>query len=134
MRSPDTSASRPAVEFEADLGRQVLRIRFRGAVTAEDMLVPVDGMRELLGKLGPGFSLLTDLSELQEMEIDTAGEIARMMDLCLESGLKQVVRVIPDPAKDIGFRLLSLTHYRGRVPVTTCETLAEAERILSEAG
>jgi hypothetical protein len=134
MQSLNTPASRPAVDVEADLSRKILRVHFRGVVTAEDMHAPLDGVRELVGKLGPGFSLLTDLSELQEMEIDTVRDLARMMDLCLESGLKQVVRVIPDPSKDIGFHLLSITHYRGRVPVATCETRAEAERILSAAG
>jgi hypothetical protein len=41
-----------------------------------------------------------------------------------------VVRVIPDPHKDIGLNILSLFHYRRGVRIVTCETLEEAMRAL----
>jgi hypothetical protein len=42
-----------------------------------------------------------------------------------------VVRVIPDPQKDIGLNILSLFHYRRRVRIVTCKTLAEAMKALA---
>jgi hypothetical protein len=42
-----------------------------------------------------------------------------------------VVRVIPDPQKDIGLNILSLFHYRKRVRIVTCETLDEARKVLA---
>ena len=41
-----------------------------------------------------------------------------------------VVRVIPDPYKDIGLNIVSLFHYPRRVRIVTCETLEEAMRAL----
>jgi hypothetical protein len=41
-----------------------------------------------------------------------------------------VVRIIPDPSKDIGLNILSIVHYRGTVQVITCETALEAWRVL----
>jgi hypothetical protein len=42
-----------------------------------------------------------------------------------------VVRVIPDPTKDIGLNILSVFHYRHRVRVVTCQTMEEAARLLA---
>jgi hypothetical protein len=53
------------------------------------------------------------------------------MDLCNKHGIEMVVRVIPDPQKDIGLNILSLFHYRRRVRIVTCKTLAEAMRALA---
>jgi hypothetical protein len=41
-----------------------------------------------------------------------------------------VVRVIPDPRRDIGLKIMSAFHYRGDVKIVTCETLAQADEIL----
>jgi hypothetical protein len=46
--------------------------------------------------------------------------------------VETVVRVIPDPHKDIGLNIMSLFHYRRRVRIITCETLAEALRSLAD--
>lgn len=131
MATPDSAAAKAPVHVTADSARRRLWISFHGKVTAADVHAALKHVQESIAQLGCEFSVLTDLSELQEMSIDAARDITRVMDLCLEAGVKQIVRVIPDPAKDIGFHLLSMTHYRGRVPIATCENLAEAERVLS---
>jgi len=53
------------------------------------------------------------------------------MDLLNKQGVSTVVRVIPDPRKDIGFNILSLFHYRPDVQIVTCETLEEAMKVLA---
>ena len=122
--------SKPPIRVELEPARRLLRIHFQGNVAAADMRIAVEQLHVTLAELGPGFMLLTDLSDLEEMSIDSVRDLTRFMDLCLKAGVKQIVRVIPDPSKDIGFHLLSMTHYRGRVPIAMCETLAEAERVL----
>ncbi len=131
MLTPPSSPP-PTVTIEVDVGQPVVRIYFRGKVTAASMRGHADALQAVVSKLGSGFTLVTDLSDLREMEIDTIGEITRVMDLCLTAGVKKIVRVIPDPSKDIGFHLLSMTHYRGRVPIVIHATAAEAERELSK--
>jgi len=61
-------------------------------------------------------------------EMDTACEkhLRKAMDLCNDRGVKQVVRVIPDPSRDIGLNILSVFHYRRGVRIVTCETMDEA--------
>jgi hypothetical protein len=51
--------------------------------------------------------------------------------LCDQKGVALVVRVVPDPTKDIGFNILSLFHYPHRPPAVTCKTMVEAARLLS---
>jgi hypothetical protein len=41
-----------------------------------------------------------------------------------------VVRVIPDPHRDIGLQIMSIFHYGGDVQIVTCETLVQAEELL----
>ena len=64
------------------------------------------------------------------MDVACAPHIEKAMDLCNEKGASIVVRVIPDPTRDIGLQIMSVFHYDGRVRIVTCTTLAEAEEIL----
>jgi hypothetical protein len=43
-----------------------------------------------------------------------------------------VIRIIPDPGKDIALNILSQFHYARELPVTTVETLVEALDRLTE--
>jgi hypothetical protein len=44
------------------------------------------------------------------------------------------VRVIPDPHRDIGLKIMSIFHYAGDVQIITCQSLAEAEEILGSTS
>jgi hypothetical protein len=57
--------------------------------------------------------------------------IRRIMDLCNQRGVAMVVRVIPDPQKDIGLNIMSLFHYKRQVRIVTCQNLAQAQRALA---
>jgi hypothetical protein len=131
MPSPALPRAKLPVEFQPDVERKLLQLRFRGHVAGKDMAPELDRLAPMFLQLGTGFSLVTDLTELDNMDLDCVPHVTRMMDLCLRAGVRQVVRVIPDPGKDIGFKLLSMTHYRRKVPVVTCETRAEAERAIA---
>jgi hypothetical protein len=128
-----SSAAPAAIAHETDGERNILRIYFRGVVTAGELHARIDELCGAIGSMRNGFLLLTDLCELLEMEIDTVRDLTRIMDASLATGVKQIVRVIPDPRKDIGFHLLSMTHYRGRVPITICDTREEGERVLQSS-
>ena len=64
------------------------------------------------------------------MDVACAPFIEKAMDLCNEKGASIVVRVIPDPHRDIGLQIMSYFHYSGEVQIITCETLDQAEDIL----
>jgi len=53
------------------------------------------------------------------------------MELADKSGVGLLVRVIPDPTKDIGLDILTLFHYRNLPRMITCENMSEAAEKLS---
>jgi hypothetical protein len=76
--------------------------------------------------LGADFVLLTDLSEVEEFEFACVSEIASLMEWIVEAGVGEVVRVVPDPRRDIGFAILSAFHYPTILPVRIFTELEEA--------
>ena len=117
---------------EIDAGKKLLRITFSGNVAVQEARRCLEQAESLLPGLVPGFRLLTDLSGLEAMDVACAPYVERLMDVCNQLGVDTVVRVIPDPHKDIGLSIMSLFHYRRRVRIVTCETLAEAEKVLGQ--
>lgn len=111
--------------------KQLLHLSFLGQVRAEDLILRHDDVVALMTDLQPGFRLLTDLDRLESMTADCASEIAKIMNLCDRKGVALVVRVIPDPAKDIGLGILSRFHYSNRPRTVTCRNMVEAAELLS---
>lgn len=102
-------------------------------VTAEALAAQAQRSAEIIAAMLPGFIVVADLSAIEEMELNCVPHITRLMDLFQRAGVARVVRLIPDPNKDIGFTLLSHTHYRGRVPFQTVGTVHELEAALVSA-
>jgi hypothetical protein len=119
-------------QAEVDKATNLLKVSYKQHVGPEDTKRAEEELPVLLAGLSPGFRLLTDLSALESMDLACVPYINDLMDLCNEKGVEIVVRVIPDPHKDIGLNIMSLFHYRRRVRIMTCETLAEAMKILAE--
>jgi hypothetical protein len=46
--------------------------------------------------------------------------------------VEHVVRVIPDPRKDIGLNILSHFHYGSKIRVSVCDNLDDAMQLLTE--
>lgn len=114
----------------ADPSVQLLTISFSQHVNDEEMKRCLAEIKKSLMKMNRGFSLLTDLSHLEEMDASCAPMIGEIMDLCNKRKISVAARVIPDPGKDIGFNLMSQFHYSADVQTRTFENLAEAMRML----
>jgi hypothetical protein len=106
--------------------KQLLVLNYLGQVQRSDLERSRDDLKRLLAELGPGFRLLVDLTGLQSMKLDCMDTIGEFMGLMEESGVSMVVRVVPDPKKDIGMNILTVFHYKKRPRVVTCRTLTEA--------
>lgn len=111
--------------------KRLLLLNFIGHVRAEELQKSRDDLVLLLVDLPAGFRVLTDLSRVQSMDLACQAEISRMMEVFDQKGMDTVVRVIPEPRKDIGFNILATFHYHHQVPTVTCETMEEAARLLS---
>jgi hypothetical protein len=106
---------------------QLIQIRFAGQVTLADAEECNRQVRGLIPALKPGFCLLTDISELEEMSLACEPLVAELMDVFAEHGIKKVIRVVPKPDRDIGFGIMSLFHYGPAVRVVTCKSMDEAK-------
>ena len=118
------------IQVEFDKPNNLLRIVFSNRVPLAEAERSVEDARTSLADADPGFRLLTDLTALEFMDPACATPIKRTMDLCQQRGISKVVRVIPNPQKDIGFTIMSLFHYKRSVQVVTCESLEEARQVL----
>src|SRR5437868_14830181 len=118
------------IKFETDQPRNRFGIRYSGAVGPDESERGLEEIRAGLEKLKRDFHLLADWSDLESMDLKCAPFIEKAMDLCNEKGASLVVRVIPDPHRDIGLQIMSVFHYGGDVRILTCETLAQAKEIL----
>jgi hypothetical protein len=121
----------PPFEIEADPGRPILRVYFRGVVTSRILEDSAERSDASIARMKPGFTVVVDLSDLERMDLDCVPQITRLMDLFRHAGVGRVCRVIPDRSKDIGFTVLSHTRYRGQVPFSTVTSIAEAETELA---
>jgi hypothetical protein len=111
--------------------KRLLYVSYIERVKVSDLKRGRDDLKTLLEELGPDFRLLVDFSQLESMGSDCAAELGQLMDLFDQSNVRLVVRVIPDPKKDIGMNILTLFHYRHRPKIVTCSKLSEAARALS---
>jgi len=117
----------------ANKPKQLLYLHFIQNVSAEELEQSRGEIEELLAGLNSGFRLVTDLCGLAKIDANCAAEIGRLMELFDQKGIEMVVRVVPDPAKDFGFNILSRFHYHHPHSTVTVETLAEAAHILELA-
>jgi anti-anti-sigma regulatory factor len=108
----------------------LLHLSYIGHVNVADFQREHDNVLALLAELPAGFKMLVDLDRLESMDTDCVDELGKIMELLDQRGLEQVVRVIPDATKDIGFNILARFHYHHNPQITNCETMIEAAKLL----
>jgi hypothetical protein len=118
-------------EVATDPARNLVMVTFREHVGPAELAQGRGQVAAALDAMKPGFRLLADLSGLDSMDYACAPEIEATMDLFRKKGVAVVLRVVPDPRKDIGFKVMSHFHYGRGVPVLTLESRAEALEKLS---
>jgi hypothetical protein len=118
--------------IEASDAERLIKISWSGKVDSDQMRRCAEEIGVAASKMRPGFRVLADMTDLESMEFAGAPYIGSVMDLCVAKQVEHVVRVIPDPHKDIGLNIMSHFHYGSKVRVTICENLADAMRRLAE--
>jgi anti-anti-sigma regulatory factor len=120
---------------EADKSKRLVVISAVGQVTREEAKQAAQRTRDILKDFAPGFRVLTDFRWLQSMDTAAASHVAEIMDALTEKQVASVIRVMPDPHKDIGLNILSQFHYGPEIQITTFETLADAlQSLVKESG
>jgi anti-anti-sigma regulatory factor len=111
---------------EMDQSKRLLVISAVQRVTAEEARQVAQQIRKLLEDVPPGFRVLADFRWLDSMDSAATHHVAEIMDALAEKQVASVMRVMPDPHKDIGFNILSRFHYGPEIQIATYETLADA--------
>lgn len=114
----------------SNTSKQLLHISFIGTVRPEDFQSSRADVTNQLAGLSPNFHHLVDLTHLEFMGLDCMTELGRLMELIGQAGVGMVVRVVPDPSKDIGMNILTIFHYPQNLQVVTCQNLPEAIKAL----
>ena len=104
----------------------LLHLSYIGHIDVASLQREHDDIVALLAELPAGFKMLVDLEHMESMDTDCVEELGKFMELLDQHEMGQVVRVIPDPAKDIGFNILARFHYRNNPRMNNCKTMAEA--------
>lgn len=110
--------------------RGLLQLSFIGDVDPPQIHRELEFLPRLLEDLPEGFILIVDLERLGTMPKECAHGIGLLMEMFDQKGERQVVRVIPDKSKDIGFQVLYLLHYKNPPPLVICESMNEACAVL----
>ena len=116
--------------IETDKSKRFLVISVAGHVTAEEAKQSAEQVRAALQDVAPGFVALTDFRFLESMATASAPYVAEVMDALAAKKVSAVLRVMPDPHKDIGLNILSQFHYGADIRTMTFETLADAVQSL----
>src|SRR2546423_7768474 len=119
---------------ETNKAKRLLVISAAGHVSKEEVKQATEQVREALRDAAPGSRVLTDFRWLESMRPGAVPHIAEIMDALAEKQVASVIRIIPDPGKDIGMiNILSQFHYSRELPISTVETLVDAlDRLLEQ--
>lgn len=110
--------------------QRLLQLSYIQNVSLADLERGYAQMLPLLAEFPAGFRLLADLGRMESIDLACVDLIGRTMELMYEHGLELVVRVVPDPSKDIGFMIIAAFHYPSQLRIVTCQTMEEAARVL----
>jgi hypothetical protein len=111
--------------------RRLLQISYIHHVNVAELERGYEELKLLLAEFPAGYRLLVDFGRLESMDPAAMDIIGRTMELLEQHGLELVVRVIPDPSKDIGLKIIGIFHYHSKPRIVVCETMDEAGRVLN---
>jgi len=116
---------------ETDTTKQLFVLSVAVTVSIAESRETVGHVREKLKEMSPGFVALVDFRWLESMSPAAAPFVGEIMDAVAAKKVSAVVRVMPDPHKDIGLNILSQFHYGPEVRLMTFQTLADAIQALA---
>jgi hypothetical protein len=120
------------IKVSYDSALNVLILEYQGKHEPEHAEQFFVDIQKVMPKHGKGFRILTDLSGLQSMNPKTKEAIKKAMEFFNAQGVTEIIRVIPDPEKDIGFNIMSHFHYSKDVNIINVKSREEALARLSQ--
>ena len=116
--------------IKSDIKRNLLHIQYLGHFDAKQGPAFCACVQKEVSGLRKGFRIISDLSELNTMDISAAPFVEQAMDICNEHGVGMIYRIISNPDKDIGFNIMSSFHYSQDVKILNFKSPEEANHHL----
>jgi anti-anti-sigma regulatory factor len=120
------------IKVDYDCGKNLVIIELSGDVDAAQARLTLLELERDLENVEKGFRVLVDFAAVETMEPEVEGVVLKAMDFLNAKGIEEIVRVLPDPEMELGFRLMSFFHYSPQVRVLAARTRAEGEALLRE--
>ena len=121
------------VRVNYDTEYNIVIVEFKGnidAVQAEHFFPDIE---KVIPKHGKGFKLMTDFSSVEDMDLAVQRGIKKAMKLFTARGVTEILRVLPNPDMEIGFNIMSASHYSKEIEIHTFHSREEAQaRLRSE--
>lgn len=119
------------IRVQCDSKRNLVMAHFSGKIDPAAAETFFEDIQKVIPQCGKGFQLLTDLTDIQEVDFKIQPTIQKVMKYLNDQGVREILRVIPDPSKDIGLNIMSAFHYSKNVTFRTFQTRDEVERALN---
>jgi hypothetical protein len=120
------------ISVELNRSGRLLIISATGHVSAEEVEQTAGRVRDLLQQAAPGLHALTDFRWLESIHPSAAPYITEIMGTLARHHVASIIRIIPNPGRDIGLEMLAQFRYSAELPISTVETLVEALDSLSD--
>jgi hypothetical protein len=115
------------VKVTYDAAHNAVIMEFSGKVDVPQMEKLCRDLQKVVPENCGGFKLLTDLSGIDSVDLAVREPVKKLMDFLNLKGVKEIIRVIPDPSHDIGLNIMSHFHYSKDVQFVTVESREEAQ-------
>ena len=99
-------------------------------VTVADLERGYEDLKLLVREFPDGYILFADWGRMESIDPECATIIGQTMELFDQSSMERVVRLFPDPTKDIGLNILGAFHISNQRPFVTCDNMKDAIRAL----
>ena len=116
------------VEFQPDVGRNRLIIRFQGEVLPHHLTAAEAQLHESLARLRPPIDVLSDIRELTTIDSALLDDFKRLGELVTTYGTRRVVRVVGKSAQ-AAVHLARLARHLKNHEAHLAYSLDEAEQV-----
>ena len=114
------------ISVELNGSKRLLIVSAAGHVSTDEVKEAAVRLHEALQIVAPGLRALMDFRYLESIHPSAAPHISAIMKALAEKKVASVIRIIPDPGKDVGLKMLAQFRYNTELSISTVETLVEA--------
>lgn len=130
-RARSAAYTQGMINVSDDRAHNAVIVEFKGDVHAAEAKRVLTELGKVLPEHEKGLKVLVDFTSVETIDIEVEDEIKKAMRLFNAQGVSEILRVLPDPAMDIAFDIMSRENYARDMKMRTFRTRADASRALA---